>query len=224
MLRAAVFDLDGTITKLTLPLDAMRRDTKNYFLTRGLPPHILDPDDGISSSTQKARAYFLSRGLSEDAWLKMEREVDDLLSRHEGLAANGVELIEGALSAVHRIRGAGLKTAILTNNGRVAVNMILQRVPLDEYFDIIQTRNESPSPKPFPEGIVHLLTRLGVRIDEAVYVGDARIDAAAAARAGIEFIGVATGETSAEVLRSVGATHVFLSLESVADHILGRLS
>ncbi len=222
MLKAAIFDLDGTITVLTLPLDAMRRDTKSYFISRGLPEAILDPADGITSTTMKAKAYFRKHGISPQRWALMNAEVDGLLNVHEGSAAEDVKLIEGSLDAVARIRSSGMKTAILTNNGRHAVNIILQRIPLDRYFDLILTRNESPSPKPFPQGITDAVSKLSVGLREAVYIGDARIDGAAAGRAGIEFWGVATGETPAEVLVSAGASRVFGCLSEVADALLKR--
>jgi len=215
MLRAVIFDLDGTITVLTLPLDAMRSDTKEYYIKRGLPPFLLDPADGISSTRVKAREYFFSQGIDPEEWDRMERELDALLTKHEESAARGTQLIEGALAVVEQVRKMNLKTAILTNNGRQAVDIILERLPLERYFDVIQTRNESPNPKPFPDGILHVLKRLGVPVDEAVYVGDAVIDAVAAKRAGIRFWAVTTGETDKDELINAGADKVFDSLSDI---------
>jgi phosphoglycolate phosphatase len=219
MLKAVVFDLDGTLTVLALPLDAMRNDTKKFYITRGLPPEILDPEDGISSTRVKAREYFLSQGVASEGWEEMQSEIDEILSVHEGWAATDAELIDGSLDVVRELKARGLKTAILTNNGRSAVDQILKRIPMSNLFDLIQTRHESPSPKPYPDGLQTVLEKLGVGVDEAVYVGDARIDAAAATRAGIEFWGVATGETSKDDLFKAGAERVFDSLSQIPDAI-----
>jgi phosphoglycolate phosphatase-like HAD superfamily hydrolase len=89
---------------------------------------------------------------------------------------------------------------------------------------VIQTRHESPSPKPYPEGLLHILNRLNVSAENALYVGDARIDGVAAKRAGIEFWGVATGETNADILHSVEASHVFNSLSELLDRLELRIS
>ncbi len=222
MLKGAVFDLDGTITVLELPLDAMREDAKTYFVSRGLPPGILEPADGISSSTLKAKRYFREHGASEEEWGDMMRELDDVLNQHEGDAARDVRVIEGAFDAVERVRSMGLKTAILTNNGRHAVDIVLKNIPLNHYFDVIQTRNESPNPKPYPDGILLVIERLGLSLDEAIYIGDARIDGAAAEKAGIEFWGVTTGETDADELYATGASRVFQSLSDIPDAIKER--
>ncbi|MFW9974898.1 MAG: HAD family hydrolase [Candidatus Thorarchaeota archaeon] len=217
MLKALVFDMDGTITHLTLPLEDMRRDTKDYYIAMGLPPELLEPADGISSTTEKARDYFLNNGFSQKDWEHMESEVDKILSQHEGFAAATATLINGSLDIVKNLRRLGLGLAILTNNGRPALDKIMKQLPLQENFDIIQTRHESQRPKPFPDGLLKVASDLGVFPNEIVYVGDALIDAAAAKRAGIEFWGVSTGETPAEVLYEAGATRVFTSLHGVYE-------
>jgi HAD superfamily hydrolase (TIGR01549 family) len=215
MLKAIIFDLDGTITKLELPLEDMRRDTKNYYIRRGLPRELLEAADGISSSTEKAKNYFEKKGISIEEWSRMENEIDEILSSHEGGSAQEVTVLEGSLETVERIKQMGFKTAILTNNGRTAVDIIKSQVPLDRYFDLIQTRHESPNPKPFPDGLRKIVRDLSLKPDEAVYVGDALIDAVASSRAGIEFWGVTTGETSKEALREAGASEVVDNLSGI---------
>ncbi|MFW9768378.1 MAG: HAD family hydrolase [Candidatus Thorarchaeota archaeon] len=221
MIKALVFDMDGTITVLKLPLEAMRQDTKNFYIAKGYPLDGFEECDGISSSTGKAREYFLSNGVSEDEWQQMESEIDVILSQHEGFAAANAVPIKGALEIVQKVRDAGMKTAILTNNGRPALDKIIEQLPLNEYFDLIFTRHETPKPKPFPDGLLSVASELGVEKNEVVYIGDALIDGTAASRAGIEFWGVETGETSAEILYEAGASRVFSSLSEVLDAILG---
>lgn len=220
MLKALVFDMDGTITHLTLPLEAMRRDTKEYYISKGVPHTLFEPADGISSSTDKARNYFLNNGYDLEDWAAMELEVDSILSQHEGFAAAAATLIEGSIEVVQQLRDAGFKLAILTNNGRPALDKIMRKIPLQENFDLIQTRHESPKPKPFPDGLLKIASELDVGQSEVVYVGDAIIDGTAAKRAGIEFWGVSTGETHADVLLEVGASKVFSSLDGILEAAL----
>ncbi|MFW9806422.1 MAG: hypothetical protein ACFFFK_06805, partial [Candidatus Thorarchaeota archaeon] len=96
--------MDGTITHLTLPLEAMRRDTKEYYISKGVPPDSFEPADGISSSTGKARDYFLSNGLTYEEWEKMEAEVDTILTQHEGFAAANAAPIDDSLKIVQKLR------------------------------------------------------------------------------------------------------------------------
>ncbi|MHA1577485.1 MAG: HAD family hydrolase, partial [Candidatus Thorarchaeota archaeon] len=197
--------------------------TKAYFLSKGLPPDLLEPADGISSSTAKAEEYFLSTGLPISEWDGMKSEVDVVLSKHENHSAEDVTLFDDALTTIVHIRDLGLKTAILTNNGRDAVDIMLEKIPLAEYFDFIQTRHESPSPKPYPDGINSILKLLGLASNEVIYIGDALIDGTAATRAGVEFWGVSTGETVTTTLYLAGATRVFDSLSDIIPIVKERL-
>jgi len=222
-LRAVIFDLDGTLTVLTLPLEAMRRETKRYLYDRGLPKGMIDQSDGISSSIFKAKSYFLSHDMTPAQWRQLEEHIESMLSGYEAGAAKDVRPIDGALDAVGLLKARGLKTAILTNNGRQAVDIVLEIIPMACLFDVIQTRNESPTPKPFPDGLTAIVSKLGVDLSETIYVGDAPIDAVAAARAGIDFWGVTTGETSREILLSAGAQLVASSLHDMIPSVDARL-
>ncbi|MHA2425464.1 MAG: HAD family hydrolase [Candidatus Thorarchaeota archaeon] len=223
MLKALVFDMDGTITRLTLPLEAMRRDTKKYYISKRLPPELIEPADGISSTTGKARDYFLNNGIAPEEWDIMETEMDKILNQHEGFAAATATPIDGSLEIVSTLREAGFKLAILTNNGRPALNKIMKQIPLQDNFDFIVTRHESPKPKPFPDGLLEVTSKLGLDPSEVVYIGDALIDATAAGRAGIEFWGISTGETPADILYDAGASKVFSSLDGVLEAALSIL-
>ncbi len=223
MLQAIIFDLDGTLTKLKLPLEAMRSDTKKFFISKGLPPELIEPADGISSTTGKARKYFIPHRIDEYQWDLWQIELDGILSSHEDTSAVDVTLMDGTFDTLSKIRKIGLKTAILTNNGRNAVDIMLSKIPLTDYFEVIQTRHESRSPKPYPDGLHQVVERLGIDSDEAVYVGDALIDGVAARRAGVEFWGVATGETKEDDLRDAGATIVVSSLREILDHVVKRV-
>jgi phosphoglycolate phosphatase len=223
MLKALVFDLDGTLTVLNLPLEAMRRDTKGYFISKGVPTELFEPADGISSSTTKAREYFLSSGMSRNRWKNYESEMDAILDKHEASATKQVILMEDTIEVINGLKDLGLKTAILTNNGRGSVNAILEQTELGGLFDIIQTRHESPRAKPFPDGLLKIVARLDVEQNEAIYVGDAGIDAVAAKRAGIEFWGVTTGEIDRESLLRAGASLTLESLSRVLAEVRIRI-
>ncbi|MDF1540937.1 MAG: HAD family hydrolase [Candidatus Thorarchaeota archaeon] len=215
MFKAVIFDLDGTIIQLDLPLERMRDDAKNYYINEGLPPELLEPADGISSSTAKAKEHFLTNGLSQEEWDVMQQELDVLMSKHEKTSAKHAHLMDGVLESVQAIKSMGIRTAILTNNSRHATDIILKQLPLEELFEVIQTRHESPTPKPYPDGLIHIIEKLGIKVDEAVYVGDAVIDGVASSRAGMHFWGVSTGETKAQDLESAGAERVLASLREI---------
>jgi phosphoglycolate phosphatase-like HAD superfamily hydrolase len=68
-----------------------------------------------------------------------------------------------------------------------------------------------------------VLDKLNLSLNDAVYVGDARIDGAAAQRAGLEFWGIASGETDKPNLMKAGASKVFDSIVDIIHEVDRRL-
>jgi phosphoglycolate phosphatase len=219
MVKALIFDLDGTLIKLTLPLESMRSAAKEFYIQKGLPSDLLEPADGISSSTAKAKEYFLSNGMSKKEWDDMQEELDEIMSAYERSSAKDVTLIDGVLDTINEITSIGIRAAVLTNNSRHAMDIIMKYIPLEDYFEVIHTRHEAPTPKPYPDGLLNLIKILGLEPQDVIYVGDAMIDGVAASRAGIEFWGVSSGETPPEILREVGAQVVFSSISEIPSYL-----
>lgn len=95
------------------------------------------------------------------------------------------------------LRIAGLRVAIVSNKERFRIEGILARFGLSGVVDAIVGAGDVAAPKPAPDSLLKGLERLDVAADEALYVGDNLVDARAAAAAGIAFVAVTTGHTTA---------------------------
>jgi len=96
----------------------------------------------------------------------------------------------GVRAAVESLRGAGVPLGLVTNTatmGEREVRALLAPVGLDEPFGAVVTSAELGVAKPSPEPLWEAARRLGVDAGSCLYVGDAEIDAAAAAAAGMAF-------------------------------------
>jgi phosphoglycolate phosphatase len=91
------------------------------------------------------------------------------------------------------LRAAGLATAICSTKRRDQIERILDRHALRDRFDAIVGGEDVPRHKPAPDALLLALARLGVAPDHALYVGDHRVDADAAAGAGVPFVAVLSG-------------------------------
>ena len=74
--------------------------------------------------------------------------------------------------------------AILTRNTTAIAHATLRAVGLDDRFDPVVGRDAAP-PKPSPAGIERILEAWGARADDAVMVGDFRLDLEAGRAAGV---------------------------------------
>lgn len=159
-LKLAIFDLDGTLLEPALDFEAIRTEI-------GLPPvvPILETMESLGGA-ERERAFAI-------------------LDRHEAEAAARSALMPGAKALLGRLRGGGVKTAVLPRNSRVSVEAARRRHGLA--FDATVTR-EDHKPKPCPDGVRHLMGLFGAKAEETVVVGDYRFDIESGRAAGVRTV------------------------------------
>ncbi|MGB9757924.1 MAG: HAD family hydrolase [Candidatus Bipolaricaulaceae bacterium] len=158
MIRAVLFDMDGTLWDNPVRWDELRREL-------GLPP------DGLPIYWHIQRMPPEGRERAE-ARLR-EREAEGVRSGH---------LKPGALELLSFLRERRIPCVLVTNNSRESVQGVLRNHPLP--FDLVWTR-EDGALKPDPEAFLGPLRRLEIPPKEAAVVGDSHLDLQAAHAAGI---------------------------------------
>jgi phosphoglycolate phosphatase len=92
--------------------------------------------------------------------------------------------------------------ALATNRGRT-VEGVVERFGLARFF-AIRVGVLDAAPKPAPDLLLACLERAAVAAEEAVYIGDALSDRAAAAAAGVGYVGVGEASGARVIVRSLG--------------------
>lgn len=120
------------------------------------------------------------------------------------LSGSGANIWDDMVASVRRIRSAGLRTGLLTNNLAEIRDLWRPLLPLDELFDDVVDSSEVGCRKPSAEIYELSASRLGIaRLDRLVFLDDAESNVAAARSLGMTGILVTHG--SAEVLDSLSA-------------------
>lgn len=120
---------------------------------------------------------------------------------------------------IGRLRDTGIKTAIVSTKYRYRIEGILAREGLAHLFDSIVGGEDVARHKPHPDGLLRALEILGVTSEQAVYVGDHPVDAEAAQKAGVRFVGVLTGHSPADQFDG----YPKLGLVGSLEHMLGAV-
>ncbi|MDQ7007799.1 MAG: HAD family hydrolase [Acidobacteriota bacterium] len=154
-LRAAVFDLDGTLVASPYDWPAIRRE---------LGIHGDSLIDELNARDPAARRA---------GWARLEER--------EAEATRGAKIIAGAREVLDFLRHRGMALALVTNNSETNAQALLRRFALR--FDVVLTR-DSGLWKPSGESLLEALRRLGRRPEESMMVGDTRWDLQAAREAG----------------------------------------
>jgi pyrophosphatase PpaX len=178
-----LFDLDGTLVDSGAMILASMRHATRTVLAREIPDEQLLALVGSAALDEQMRAFDAQRA---DELVRCYREHNEPL--HEQLVC-----CEGMLPLVEALHAQGRRLGVVTAKRRATVDLAFARVPLGRFFDVVVTSEQTERTKPDPEPIRLALDRLGARAEEAVYIGDAPFDVAAAKAAGVFAVAVTWG-------------------------------
>ena len=98
---------------------------------------------------------------------------------------------------------------------RLVINESIEKYSATNLFDVIIGIEDVRATKPDPEGIRIAMNRLGVKPDNVLYFGDSLIDAQTAMFAGVDFVAVTTGVTTANDFIKYPYCHIVANLSEV---------
>lgn len=201
MIKAVVFDFDGTLTELTLDFPDMRENLDKFIADR-VSEEIVRQYEGLLMLEKIAA---VERALGPQG-STLREEAFALLQDIEVKAAEGKDVFPYARQVLRTLKGMDLAIGIMTRNCRAAVKKVFRE--LDDYIDTLVTREDTLLVKPDPSHPKAVLERFGVRPPDAVLVGDHPTDMMAGRAAGMRSVGVLSGRSSKEDLERAGADYV----------------
>lgn len=207
MIKAVFLDLDGTIVKLKYRYMDAKVEVFNMLKLNGVPEHLLDLKLSLYEGLENVKNYMESRGETH----KYEQLLNyslEIAERYELDAASDPEILNGTYETLVRLKYMGLKLSLITNNCLKATILTISKLNIGEFFELIVARDHVHAMKPNPAPIRYALSKLNLREDEAVMVGDSTVDVKAALRAGIVPIGIASGVATRDILMEAGAEYV----------------
>ena len=182
-LPVVLFDLDGTLIDSGAIILASMRHATRTVLEREIPDDVLISHVGGSSLHEQMRVIDAER---------VEELVDSYREHNEPLHET-LACFDGMLQVLDTLRAEGRRLGIVTAKRRVTLDLAFARLPLEQYFDVVVTSEQTEHHKPHPEPILLALDRLGAQPHEAAYVGDSPFDMGAARAAGVKAVAVSWG-------------------------------
>ncbi len=184
MIRAVVFDLDGTL--IDSAPDIWRAASK-VLESEGLPP-----------VTVAQSRSFIGRG----ARVFVERMEHAVTGRNEPArtahlharflhfyerAHEQTEIYPHVVDTLSLLRAQGLRFGLCTNKPLRPTQAVLAHLGWDALFEVVIGGDSLPVAKPDPAPLLAVLEGLELALAEIAYIGDSETDAETAARAGARF-------------------------------------
>ncbi len=181
--RLYLFDVDGTLTDSAEDICG----AVGVVLDRhGYPPQPFELLRSYIGRHLTDLFVDMIPGITPDG---VERLIADYREVYWAREHNGTKLFPGVAEAVPRL--AGLKSTA-TTKGTPTTRVVLEKFGLLPYFDHVQGTDGFPA-KPSPEVIHKSLDLFGVDPRDALMIGDAPADIAAARAAGVTVCAVSYG-------------------------------
>ena len=199
-----VFDFDGTLAKLNIDFDQMRRDIAELISGYGVEhqnlrhKYVLELIDETVAILQNNSPHE-SQSFTKEAFRIIENmEVE---------AAGSGELFEGTKKLLTTLRQHSVQTGIITRNCARAVHMIFPDI--SAYCKTVVCRDHVQRVKPHPEQLSLALSCLNANPGRSLMIGDHPLDIETGHNAGVLSAGVLTGRCNKEDFLAAGADMVF---------------
>lgn len=198
--KTLIWDLDGTLLDT---LQDLAEAVNHALRTCGMPERSIDEvrqfvGNGIRMLMRRA----VPDGEENPRFEECFAEFRAYYMLH---SQNHTCLYPGIGETLQTLHSMGVRMAVVSNKLQAGVDRLYQTWFQDTIEVAIGERPELRR-KPAPDMVDQALKELGVRADEAVYVGDSDVDIQTARNSGLPCISVLWGFRSREVLEEAGAT------------------
>jgi phosphoglycolate phosphatase len=214
MIKAVIFDLDGTLKEFNLDIKACRTKIINLLTQRGFSRSLFSLNESAFDMLKTVKNSPITED-GKNQFTKIKDMIFSVVEEFELEAARTAKIFEDIPETLKALRDMKLKIALCTISSEKTTKYILKHFHLEQFFDAVITRESVFEVKPHPTHLEAALDALKVRSQEAVLVGDSVKDMECAVQLNVLAVGVTTGLSSFEELTCSGAHYIASSATDI---------
>ncbi len=215
MKKLVIFDLDGTL------LDTLEdiRECINIVLENN-GYNTLSKEEVLKCVGYGAKklVYLAANKPSDEMWEKMFNEYVPLQLKSDN---SKTVLYDGLDKVLTELKNRGYKLAIVSNKpDSVTQPVVKQKLGKYDFDFITGNRPELFNPKPDKSCVEYCLNTLGIKKEDAVFIGDSEVDVQTFKGAGVDGIGVLWGFRPKKMLEDAGCEIFAENAEQLLNEII----
>lgn len=215
MIKAVIFDLDGTLLDTIEDL----ANACNYALsTLEFKTHQVEE---YKSFVGNGRHKLIERILPEgnkngDVFSKALALFDQYYEEH---MVDMTKPYDGILELLDTLIEKGIKLAVVSNKPHKFTTEVVKKY-FGNKFEVVYGQREGYPVKPDPRTVFEVVKYLDVSLDQCIYVGDSDVDIITAKNSNIKSVGVAWGFRGKGELEKAGADYIVSSATELQNIIV----
>ncbi|MHA2307223.1 MAG: HAD family hydrolase [Candidatus Hodarchaeales archaeon] len=187
-ISCVIFDVDGTIVNNTIEIVRLFQETLKEYTGKDMSDQEVlslwgPPGDEIF------RNIFPPEVL-DDAWKKFIHKYGETLPSQGYFTKDQIIEMKDQIPFI----------TIFTGKSRQTLTITLEKLGLEDNFDLIFTGNDVSRSKPFPDALFQIIGILQLKKEETLFLGDSHLDIQAGKAAGIKTAGALWGSVEPEKL------------------------
>lgn len=189
MIKAALFDLDGTLVNTA---EDLGRATASVLESYGVEAKWTKEDyiSFVGNGARKLLDRAFEHKLSDE---ELTKALELFQVKYNEMLLDNAYVYDGVREALDKIREMGVKLAVVTNKPHKCAVKMVETLFGKDYFNVIIGATEDVAKKPDPYTANLALKKLDCPPGEAIFFGDSDVDIYTAKNAGIESVGCSWG-------------------------------
>jgi HAD superfamily hydrolase (TIGR01549 family) len=213
VIRAAIFDLDGTLVDSNdLHVEAWEETFRHFGKEF--------PVKNLREQIGKGGDQYLPVFLSEKEMREIGKQVDEFRGKlFKKKYLSRVRPFPRVRELFERVRGAGKKIALASSGKADEVEYYQKLAGIEGVVDCQTTADDVAHSKPKADVFIAALRRLGHLVpEEAIAIGDTPYDIQAAKKIDLATVALLCGGFSEDELRATGAVAIFRDPSDLLEH------
>ena len=213
MIKAVIFDLDGTLLNTSSDIHSVINESlKEFDLAQ------ISYEDTLKFVGNGAKKL-VERAVGERTDM-LQKVYADYAERFANCDNNLTALYPEEAETLQKLKEAGIRLAIVTNKPQRATERVYAKFLSNFDFNIVLGQTEYYPLKPNPASTFAILAKLGVSAEECLFVGDGEPDVETAKAAGLKCISVLWGFRTKEQLKAAGAENFAEKFSDILGYII----